>query len=218
MNSSQRDFLGVQDEGIDGRQKREENLFAGDFASGGEAQRGGLGRQLGWEDGVVDVDADAGDGAPAGELDKDAGDFAAVEHEVVGPAQIADQVGGLDDGVLRGQAQGQGEDGRGRENHGTVDAGAGFGVPGMAVASLAGGLAIGQDDGSGLEGGGGAHGGIDLGVVVDAALGEGFVEKRDVHQAETPLTRSKERGLPSLLDGAWKLLDAEARSRGAKPR
>ena len=155
---------------------------------------------------------------PAGELHQDAGDFAAVEHEVVGPAQVADQVGGLDDGVLRGQAQGQGEDGRGRENHGTVDAGAGFGVPGVAVASLAGGLAIGQDDGSGLEGGGGAHGGIDLGVVVDAALGEGFVEKRDVHQAETPLTRSKERGLPSLLDGAWKLLDAEARSRGAKPR
>ena len=58
--------------------------------------------------------------------------------------------------------------GRWRQHDGAIDAGAGFGMPGVAVAALSGGLLFGEDHAAGCEPGGGAHGGIDAGVVVDA--------------------------------------------------
>ena len=72
--------------------------------------------------GVIDVDADAGDGVAVDELDEDAGDFLAVEHEVVGPAEIAGDAGGFGDGFDGGEAEGEREYGRGVEHDGAVDA------------------------------------------------------------------------------------------------
>ena len=47
------------------------------------------------------------------ELYQDAGDLAVIEHEVVGPAQVALNAGGLRDGFDGGEAEGEGEDGDG---------------------------------------------------------------------------------------------------------
>src|SRR5262249_44185264 len=117
-------------------------------------------KRRGWElarkFGLVDVDADAADGVLIDELNQNAGDFAVMEHEVVGPAEVAGDAGGLGDGFDGGDAECEREERRGREDDGEVEAGAGWGVPGVAVAALSGGLLIGEDDGA--EGFGGGDG------------------------------------------------------------
>ena len=70
--------------------------------------------------------------------------FSAIEHDVVGPAEIAGDAGGFGDGFDGGESDGQGERGRGIEHDGAVDAVRGRGVPGVAVAALSGGLLIGD--------------------------------------------------------------------------
>ena len=61
------------------------------------------------ERGVVDVDADAGDGVAAGGLHQNAGHLPVREHQVVGPAQIADQSRWPRDGVCGGETERQSE-------------------------------------------------------------------------------------------------------------
>src|ERR1035437_8356227 len=161
-------------EGIDGGEEREQNVLAGEFVAGVLAERDGQAIDVAGKRGLIDVDADAGDGAAIDQLYQDASGLAIVEHEAVGPAQVALNAGGLGDGLDGGDAEGEGEDGRGRQHEGAVDADAGFGGPGVAVASLARELAIGQDDGAGLGCGGDALGGIERLEVEDVALGEGL--------------------------------------------
>src|SRR5262249_19083007 len=99
--------------------------------------------------------------------------FAVGEHQVVGPAKIAGDTGGLGDGLDSRDAEGQRQQRGGLENDGEVKAGAGFGVPGMTVTTLSGGLGIGDDDSTDRFGGGEALGGVDGGEAEDAALGGG---------------------------------------------
>ena len=49
-------------------------------------------RSSGGKLGVVHVDADAGDGLAVDELHQDAGDLLVIEHDVVGPAEVAGSV------------------------------------------------------------------------------------------------------------------------------
>ena len=137
-------------QGIDGGEEGEENVLAREFAAGMLAEGDGEVAEVFGEFGLVDVDADAGDGHAVDELYQDAGGLAVIEHQVVGPAQVALDAGGLGDGFDGGDAEGEGENRGRRQDEGAVDSVAGFGVPGMAVTSLAGKLAIGQDDGAGL--------------------------------------------------------------------
>ena len=74
--------------------------------AGGEAQGGGFVRNFGREGRMVDVDADAGYGYGIDKLDEDAGGLFFAEHDVVGPAEIGMEIGGLGDGLSDGQAQG----------------------------------------------------------------------------------------------------------------
>jgi hypothetical protein len=97
--------------------------------------------------------------------------------------------------------EGEGEDGRGRQHEGAVDADAGFGVPGVAVASLAGELAIGQDDGAGLGCGGDALGGIERLEVEDVALGEGLAQAGEINHGSGPRAG---RGRPARTRGSAK--------------
>ncbi len=96
--------------------------------------------------------------------------------------------------------------GDGRQDEGAVDAAAGFGVPGVAVASLAGGLSIGQDDGAGLAGGGDAHGGIDGIEVDDVALGKGLAEAGEIDHI------SSRRKLRSTARAEWVMAPEETKS------
>ena len=73
----------------------------------GDAERGRLRRELRGKRGVVHVDADAGDDGRLGKLDQNAGRLSAVQHDVVGPAQVARKVRGAGDGFRRGQAERQ---------------------------------------------------------------------------------------------------------------
>src|ERR1017187_8416417 len=223
MSEEVEDGFGVfGDEGIDGGEESEQNVLAGEFAAGVLAGRDGQAIDVAGKRGLIDVDADAGDGLAIDQLYQDAsglaivehevvgpapvaldagglGDglaigqlppaasgLAIVEHEVVGPAQVALDAGGLGDGLDGGDAEGEGDDGRGRQHEGTVDADAGFGVPGVAVASLAGELAIGQDDGAGLGCGGDALGGIEGLEVEDVALGEGLAQAGEINHGSGP--------------------------------
>src|ERR1035437_8241112 len=163
-------------QGIDGGEEREQNVLAREFTAGVLAERDGLAIEVAGKLGLVDVDADTGDGLAVDQLNQDAGGLAVVEHEVVGPAQVAPGAGGLGDGCNGGEAEGEGEDGGWGQNEGAVDAGAGFGVPGVAVASEASELAIGQDDGAGFAAGGGSLGGIEGIEVKDVAFGERLAE------------------------------------------
>src|ERR1035437_6119926 len=149
------------DEGIDGGEESEQNVLAGEFAAGVLAERDGQAIDVAGKRGLIDVDADAGDGLAIDQLYQDASGLAIVEHEVVGPAQVALDAGGLGDGFDRGDAEGEGEHGGGRQNQRAVDAGAGCGVPGVALTSEASELTIGQDDGAGCAAGGGSLGGIE---------------------------------------------------------
>jgi hypothetical protein len=180
-------FLG--DEGIDGGEEGEENVFARELTARMPAERDGKVAQVFGEFGLVDVDADAGDGHSIDQLYEDAGGLAVIEHEVVGPAQVALNTGGLSDGFDRGDAEGKGEDGGRVQDEGAVDAVAGFGVPSVAVTSLAGELAIGQYDGAGLGCGGDALGGIDGIEVNDVAFGEGLAEAGEINHRRAPTAR-----------------------------
>src|SRR5450759_4453019 len=135
-------------EGIDGGKESEQNILAGEFPAGVLAERDRLALQVVWKPGLVHVDADAGDGLAIDQLYQDAGGLAVAEHEVVGPAQIALYAGGLGDSFDGGDTEGEGEYGGGRQNQRAVDAGAGCGVPGVALTSEASELMIGQDDGA----------------------------------------------------------------------
>ena len=176
-------------------------------AAGVLAKGDGFFGERGRKDGVVDVDADAGDGVAVDELDEDAGDLAVVEHEVVGPAQVALDAGGLRDGVDGGDAEGEGENGPGGQDDGAVDSVAGFGVPGVAVAAESGELAIGEDDGAGFAGGGDPHGGIEGIEVEDLAVGEGGAEAVEVH-----LATSSRRKLMSTARAEWVMAPEETKS------
>src|ERR1035437_9703868 len=173
-------------QGIDGGKEREQNVLAREFAAGVLAERDRLALEVVWKLGVVHVDADAGDGQAIDQLYQDAGGLAVVEHEVVGPAQVALYAGGLGDGCNGGEAEGEGEDGRWRQHERAVDAGAGFGVPGVAVTSLTSELAIGQDDSAGFAAGGGSLGGIEGIEVEDLAIGERQAETGEVDHASAP--------------------------------
>ena len=61
------------------------------------AERGGFRSQLGREFGLIHIDADAGDGFAIDQLNQDAGAFLPVEHEIVGPAEIAENPRGFGD-------------------------------------------------------------------------------------------------------------------------
>ncbi len=196
----------LADDGIDGGEESEQNVFARKFATGVLAQGDGLFGELGREVGVIDVDADAGDGVAVDQLHQDAGDLAVVEHEVVGPAQVALNAGGLRDGVDGGDAEREGEHRCGGQDERAVDSVAGFGVPGVAVAAVSGELAVGEDDGAGLAGGGDPHGGIDGIEVEDLALGEGGAESIEVHQT------SSRRKLMSTARAEWVMAPEETKS------
>ena len=146
---------------VHGRDQRGQQVVARNLAAGVDAQRGGDGGQIGWKRGLVEIDADAGDGLVAGDLYQDARDFAAVEHQIVGPADIAADARDLLDGFDGGQAQGEGQHGIGLQDHRTVQAGAGGGMPPVAVAALAGGLLVGKHHIADVEIGGRPHGGVD---------------------------------------------------------
>src|ERR1035437_6078350 len=171
------------DEGIDGGEESEQNVLAGEFAAGVLAERDGQAIDVAGKRGLIDVDADAGDGLAIDQLYQDASGLAIVEHEVVGPAQVALNAGGLGDGLDRGDAEGEGEHGGGRQNQRAVDAGAGCGVPGVALTSEASELTIGQDDGAGCAAGGGSLGGIEGIEVEDVAIGESLAEAGEVDHA-----------------------------------
>ena len=201
------DGLGVLgDDGIDGGEEREENVFARELAAGVQAQGGGFAREIGGKVGVIDVDADAGDGLAVDELHQNAGDLAVVEHEVVGPAQVALDAGGLRDGLHGGDAEREREDGDGGQDDRAVDSVAGFGVPGVAVAALAGELAIGEHDGAGLACGGDAHGGIEGIEVEDLAFGKGGAEAGEIHHT------SSRRKLMSMARAEWVMAPEETKS------
>src|SRR5260370_26476985 len=99
------------------------------------AQGDALFGERGREGGVIDIDADAGDSVAVDELDEDAGDLAIIEHEVVGPAQVALDAGGLSDGFDGGDAEREREYGRRGQDERAVDSVTGLGVPGVAVAA-----------------------------------------------------------------------------------
>src|SRR5215471_4123765 len=152
---------------VDGREEGLEDVFAGLHAVGMEEQTGRV--EVLREAGVVDVDPDAGDGGAIGQLDQDAGDFAAVEHEVVWPTKIADDAGSLRNGVDGGDAEGEGEQWCRLQHDAAVEAGSRFGVPGVSVAALPGGLVVGDDDGAERFSGSGALGGVE-GVEAEDAV------------------------------------------------
>src|ERR1035438_8915580 len=108
-------------DGIDGGKEGEENVLAGEFAAGVMAERDGQAIDVIGKLGLVHVDADAGDGTAIDQLYQDAGGLAVVEHEVVGPAQVALDAGGLGDGFDGGDAEGRSEDGRWRQDERAVD-------------------------------------------------------------------------------------------------
>ena len=81
-----------------------------------------------------------------------------------------------------------------------------FGVPGVAVTSLAGKLAIGQDDGAGLAGGGDALGGVDGIEVDDVAFGECVAEAGEIDHT------SSRRKLRSMARAEWVMAPEETKS------
>src|SRR6185369_7980904 len=84
------DGLGVLGgEGIDGGEEGEENVLAREFAARVLAEGDGEVADVVREFGLVHVDADACDCYAVDELYEEVGGFAVIEHEVVGPAQIA---------------------------------------------------------------------------------------------------------------------------------
>ncbi len=114
--------------------------------------------------------------------------------------------GGLGDGFDGGEAEGEGEHRGWGQDEGAVDAAAGFGVPGVAVTSLAGKLAIGEDDGAGLADGGDALGGIDGIEVDDVAFGEGLAEAGEIDHT------SSRRKLRSMARAEWVMAPEETKS------
>src|ERR1019366_3649879 len=83
---------------IDGGKEGKQNVLASKLAAGVLAQRDPSALQVVRERGVIDVDADAGDGLSIDQLNQDAGGLPVVQHQVVGPAQVAPDAGGLRDG------------------------------------------------------------------------------------------------------------------------
>src|ERR1019366_3865279 len=173
-------------EGIDGGKESEQNILAGEFPAGVLAEQDRLALQVVWKPGLVHVDADAGDGLAIEQLYQDAGGLAVAEHEVVGPAQVALYAGGLGDSFDGGDTEGEGEYGRGRQDERAVDAGAGCGVPGVAVTSEAGELTIGKHDTSGFRCRGDPLGGIEGIEVKNLALGERETQAGEVDHASAP--------------------------------
>ena len=142
----------------------------------GDSQGSGERGYFSGEFAVVDIDADARDGVGCHGLHEDAGHLTIGQHEIVGPAQVANQAGSFEDGGMGGEPEGEREERRLREDERAVDAVAGGRVPGVAVAALSGGLLFGEDDVADGKAGGRGHGGVDGLVVVDGADGEGAAE------------------------------------------
>ena len=61
--------------------------------------------QLYWERGVIHVDADACNDSRAFQLREDARAFPGRESDVIGPAQVACQIGGFKDGLARRESK-----------------------------------------------------------------------------------------------------------------
>src|ERR1022692_328665 len=197
VSEKAKDGFGVfHDEGIDGGKEGEQNVLARQFAAGVPAERGGQVTEAVWKLGLVHVDADACDGLAIHQLHQDAGGLAVVEHQVVGPAQVALDAGGLGDGFDGGDAQREGKNGSGRQHQRAVDSGAGFGVPSVAVTSLASQLFVSPDDGSGFAAGGGPLSGIEGLEVEDLALGERHAETGEVDHRSAPCNPSLTVGAP----------------------
>ena len=76
----------------------------------------------------------------------------------------------------------------------------------MAVTSLAGELAIGQDDGAGFAAGGGSLGGIDGIEVEDLAIGESLAEAGEIDHT------SSRRKLRSMARAEWVMAPEETKS------
>ena len=172
---------------IERAEQGDEERGAADGMAGGELERGGERSEAGGERGVADVEADTDDGVAEGVgrggvnggFYEDAAELFRAEEEVVGPADVGCESGGLGDGGLRGEAGGKRKPKRAGERElradesGDVNAVAGGGVPGVAGAAAAGGLLVGDEDGVFGEGGGLCEergvGGGDGGEVVEAA-------------------------------------------------
>src|SRR5260370_5030934 len=173
---------------IDGGKESEQNVLARQFAARVPAQRSGQMIDVAGKLGLVHVDADARDSLAIDQLHQYAGGLAVIQHPVVGPAQVALYARGLGDGFDGGNSEGEGEDGSRRQHQGAVDARAGFGVPRVAVTSLPGELTVGQDDGSGLAGGGDPLRGIDRIEVENVALEQCLADTRKIDQANCSRT------------------------------
>src|SRR5450432_3158517 len=182
---------------VNGGEEGAQDGFAGVGSVGMDAQRSGI--EAGREGRVVDVDSEPRDGGLVHQLHEDAGDFAAIEHEVIGPADVAGDAGGLGDGVDSGQAERESEQRPGLEDDGAVEAVSRLGVPLMAVAALARGLLIGDHDGAERFSGGGALGGIDGVEAEDAAC----------HSCSRPSSRRK---LMSTARAEWVMAPVETKS------
>ena len=128
----------------------EQGIF-GMLAAGLDTQRSGDGGEVAGELGLVDVDADAGYQGGVGGLNHDAGEFAVVQHHVVGPAQVGGNACSLVHGALHREAEGHGH-GRTRggqaEDHRHVETAIRAGVPGMTVATDTCRLGLGHHDGA----------------------------------------------------------------------
>src|ERR1039458_5745371 len=141
-------------------------------------------------------------------MHQNAGDLLPAEQQVVGPADIAHQAGGFENGALHSQAQRQGQRRHRPQHQGTVDSGAGFGMPRPAQASLAGGLLLRQDHAAGFETGRGAHSGIDAGVVVDSPAGKSGADEADIERGHA----SSSRKLRSMARAEWVMAPEETKS------
>src|SRR5262249_8851012 len=137
---------------------------------------------------------------------QDTGDLFVVEHQVVGPAEIARNSAGLRDGFDRRKAKGHGEERRGLHHNAAVDSSRRFGVPGVSVTALPGGLFPGENYGAERQSGGGAHGGVDGRIVVDAALRKSAAQPVDVHHT------SSRRKLMSMARAEWVIAPEETKS------
>src|SRR5262249_13323259 len=120
-----------------GGEERVQQVLGIGLAAGDEFERGRF--DAGREFGLIDVDADTGDGLAFLELDEDAGDLAVSDHDIVRPAEVARD----GDGFGGGEPEREGEERGGFEDDRAVEAGARRGVPGVSVAALAGGLLAG---------------------------------------------------------------------------
>jgi hypothetical protein len=184
-----------------------------------ETQRSGLGGQFIGKHSVIYVNADAGHDGRLMDLHQDSRHLSLAEHQVIGPAQIALDIGRSGDGFGGGESECHGENRhgilrqRGPQHQRNVETASRLGMPDMTVSAHDVSLFFGQNcRAMGIAGrcepNGFAHRGIDDVEVSDTAAGQALPDEAKIQRLHT----SSSQKLISVARAEWVMAPEETKS------